>query len=66
MENNFTFENPEYLISYHLYLISKLGEGIKIPHPLTKQGWDTDVFHGSTLVTVKIPSLIDALTGAPV
>ena len=41
------------------------GEGIKNTHPLTKQGWDTNVFHGSTLVTAIRPSLIDALTGAP-
>jgi len=27
------------------------GEGIKNTHPLNKQGWDTNVFHGSTLVT---------------
>lgn len=38
----------------------------KNTHPLKNQGWDTKVFHGSTLVVVyiKLP-LIDALTGAP-
>ena len=56
-----------HLISNILYLISKLGEGIKkYPIPRINQGWDTIVFHGSTLVTAKKPSLIDALTGAPV
>ena len=28
-------------------------------------GYSQAVFHGSTLVTAKVPSLIDALTGAP-
>ena len=26
-------------------------KGIKNTHPLKSQGWDTKVFHGSTLVT---------------
>ena len=43
-----------------------MGKGIKNTHPLKDQGWDTKVFHGSTLVTAVRPSLIDALTGAPV
>ena len=41
------------------------GDQNKKPHPLKDQGWDTKVFHGSTLVTAITPSLIDALTGAP-
>ena len=41
-----------------------LGKGIKNTHPLKDQGWDTKVFHGSTLVTAFRPSLIDAITGA--
>ena len=42
------------------------GDQNKKTHPLKDQGWDTKVFHGSTLVTAVRPSLIDALTGAPV
>ena len=42
-----------------------MGKGIKNTHPLKDQGWDTKVFHGSTLVALKSEPLIDALTGAP-
>ena len=55
-----------YLISNILYLISKLGEGIKNTPSPEIQGWDTEVFHGSTLVAFVRKPLIDALTGAPV
>ena len=43
-------ENILYLITYILYL---LRDGYKKSHPRTNQGWDTNVFHGSTLVTAE-------------
>ena len=40
-------------ISHIFYLVSYISfrGGYKKTHPLNEQGWDTEVFHGSTLVT---------------
>ena len=41
--------NSSFLIFHSSF--PSCGEGIKNTHPLKDQGWDTKVFHGSTLVT---------------
>jgi hypothetical protein len=43
--------NSSFLILHSSF--PSCGEGIKNTHPLKDQGWDTKVFHGSTLVTAK-------------
>ena len=47
-ENHFAFCLLHF--AFCILHFSGAGEGIKNTHPLNEQGWDTKVFHGSTLV----------------
>jgi hypothetical protein len=45
------FKGVQIFFGHNNFLLFDVGKGIKNTHPLKNQGWDTKVFHGSTLVT---------------
>jgi hypothetical protein len=61
------FKGVQIFFGHGVILLFDMGEGIKNTHPLKNQGWDTDVQYSTVPPWLRhMPSLIDALTGAPV
>ena len=44
------FKGVQVFVGHGILPPFNVGRGIKNTHPLKNQGWDTNVFHGSTLV----------------